>query len=138
MMINQSRFLNSRELRKFGFTFSVMIAFFLGVLVPFIWGSQIVLMSWPWTLALFFSFWSLIWPSGLRPVHRVWMVFGDIMAWVNTRLVLAILFFGVFAAFGLSLRLLAKDPLNRKLDPNTKSYRVQSRLVTRKHMEKPY
>ena len=57
---------------------------------------------------------------------------------INTRLILGILFYGLFMPFGLVMRVFGKDPLHRKLDDKSASYRVKSRSVDRNNVEHPY
>ena len=53
----------------------------------------------------------LVAPALLRPFHRFWMAFGHVLGYVNTRIILALTFFGLFLPFGLFSRLLRRDPL---------------------------
>jgi hypothetical protein len=54
-------------------------------------------------------------PRGLRPVHRVWMKLADALAWFNTRLLLGLVYYLVMTPIGLLMRLLGRDPLDRRL-----------------------
>jgi Saxitoxin biosynthesis operon protein SxtJ len=66
---------------------------------------------------------ALVFPSGLRFVHRGWMFIGEILGWINTRIILGTIFYTVVTATGLIMRLSGKDPMNLRLDPQTDSYR---------------
>ena len=61
---------------------------------------------------------SFIYPPLLEPFYRLWMKFGKTLGWLNTRILLAIIFYGIFTPLGLFMRLLGKDPLQKK--PNVK------------------
>lgn len=67
---------------------------------------------------------ALIRPGILKPVYVRWMIFGQFLGWINTRIILGFLFYTLFSAFGLFLRLLGKDPMHRRFDRNAQSYRV--------------
>src|SRR3972149_7215658 len=72
----------------------------------------------PWLLAglaLTLAAAAVLSPAGLRPVHRVWMRGADLLAWVNTRLVLGLVYFLVMTPIGLLMRLAGRDPLDRRL-----------------------
>jgi len=55
----------------------------------------------------------LILPILLKPIYIIWMRFAFILGWVNTRIILIILFYLVFAPIGLAMRLFKVDLLER-------------------------
>lgn len=61
-------------------------------------------------------------PHALRAVHRGWMTLAFAMGFVMTRVILSLAFFLVFVPIGLVLRLVGKDLLSRRLDPDAESY----------------
>ena len=63
-------------------------------------------------------------PMWLCPIFKAWMWIGGKLGWINTRIILGIGFFGVFTPMGITMRLLGKDPLHRKLDTQITSYRI--------------
>jgi len=73
-------------------------------------------------------------PGSLRPVRRLWMVLGDALGWVNTRLVLGAIFFGLITPMGLIMRLSRKDPLRRTFDAEAETYRVGRQPRSRTHL----
>ncbi|MBN4080615.1 hypothetical protein JYT31_03020, partial [Beggiatoa alba] len=81
---------------------------------------------------------ALIYPLSLKPFYRLWMLFGAGMGWLNTRLILGLVFYFVFVPFGLVMKLLAKDPLSRKLDSQLTSYRVINNEQHKDNMENPF
>ena len=56
---------------------------------------------------------ALVYPRSLRFVHRGWMVIGEVLGWINTRIILGTLFYTLVTATGLIMRLSGKDPMNR-------------------------
>jgi len=50
----------------------------------------------------------------LKPVYAAWMSFASVLGWINTRIILAILFYLVLTPMGLAMRLLGVDLLERK------------------------
>lgn len=50
------------------------------------------------------------------------MKFALILSWINTRIILILLFYLVFTPIGLILKLLGKDLLDRKINKADKSY----------------
>ncbi|MEW6297931.1 MAG: SxtJ family membrane protein, partial [Thermodesulfobacteriota bacterium] len=49
---------------------------------------------------------ALVWPRGLGPVYRGWMTIGHALGWVNTRLLLGLVFYGLITPMGLVRRFL--------------------------------
>jgi hypothetical protein len=76
-------------------------------------------------------------PTWLGPVYKIWMRFAEALGWVNTRIILSVIFFLVFFPFGLILRLF-NDPMQRKLDKTAESYRIASNPTKPENMERPY
>lgn len=56
----------------------------------------------------------LVAPRGAKMFHLVWMKVAAILGYVNSRLLLGILYYGLFAPLGVVLRLTGRDPLNRR------------------------
>ena len=50
------------------------------------------------------------------------MKLSFILAWINTRLILIVIFYLIFAPIGIAMRLFRLDLLDRKIDKNTASY----------------
>ncbi len=61
--------------------------------------------------------------TSLAPVHRTWMRLVAPIAWVNTRLLLGLVYYGVLLPTGL-LRRLGNDPLDIR-GPRRRSYWVE-------------
>jgi hypothetical protein len=126
------------ELRKFGLIFGTLIIGAFGLLIPWIWDLEIAVTKWPWPLGALFILWGLLHPGSLGPVYRGWMKFGHAIGWFNTRLILGLVFFAVFFPVAIMLKVLRKDPMARKLDTGTGSYRVPSKAPPREQLERPY
>lgn len=78
---------------------------------------------------------ALIFPSSLRAFYQGWMSVGQLLGWINTRVILGIIFFLLFFPVGLIIRLLGKDPMNRKFDAGATTYRVPRHARPGSHMK---
>jgi hypothetical protein len=106
--------ITTKDLRIFGLIWSAIFAFFyqnnsigfLGLLS----GVMLVL--------------SLIQPRIFLQIkiYQTWIKIGDFIGKINGFLISFVLFFGVFSPIGIFLKLLKKDPLNRKIDLQKSSY----------------
>ena len=125
---------NPKQLRQFGLIMAGMITLFFGLLIPWIWG--IALPLWPWIVAGVFVAFALTAPGLLKSVYQVWMKIGHVLGWINTRLILSMVFFLIFVPVGLVMRL-ARDPMRRKLHEPTETYRIESKQPVAENLERP-
>jgi len=66
---------------------------------------------------------ALVVPVVLVPVQRVWAAMAFVLGWINSRVLLTIVFFAVVTPTSLILRLLRRDPMRRRWrDPDAQSY----------------
>lgn len=126
-----------KELRQFGLLFSAVLVALFGVLIPWILGHPFP--SWPWAIAAILGAIALALPDALMPFYRIWMRFGLIAGYVNTRIIMFMLYYVVFAPLGILMTLVGRDALSRKIgDTARDSYRVASSARDRDHFERPY
>jgi hypothetical protein len=128
--------LDRKGLREFGLTTGAVIVAIFGLFFP--WMLELDWPVWPWVIAA--PLWSLalIQPKWLRWIYRAWMRFGLLASRVMTPLVLGIVFFVMIWPMAMVRRLMGKDPMQRALDPNKKSYRVQSIKSPKERLERPF
>ena len=110
--------LDKDSLRKFGVTMG--IAFLVITLLMLIRHRHSVV---PASIisALFFLF-AFLFPSVLKPVYVFWMKLAFVLGWINTRLILIIIFYILFTPVGLIMRLFRADLLDRKIERSKNSY----------------
>ncbi|MBI4665212.1 MAG: hypothetical protein HY751_02250 [Nitrospinae bacterium] len=70
----------------------------------------------------FFAFFAAFAPMALLPFYRLWIKFAAALAWFNTRLLLAIVFYLIITPTGLIMRALGKDPMDRRIDKSAATY----------------
>jgi hypothetical protein len=94
----------------------------------------------PWMvgLAVVLILPALVAPRTLAPAHRAWMALGSALGWVNTRIILGLIFFGMITPMALVLRLARRDPMQRAFDPNATTYRVPRRPRPGAHMMRQF
>ena len=128
--------LDAQGYRKFGLTTGAIVIGLFGLLIPWVFSFNYP--AWPWILGAGLGGWALLAPGTLQPVYSGWMKFGHLMNWINTRLILGLLFYGIFLPTGGVMRLFGKDPMHRKLDKTLGSYRVKSDQAPKENVERPY
>jgi hypothetical protein len=111
-----------RQLRQFGF----LVGGIFGAigLWPMVWRQQGP-RQWALALAIALVLPALVAPRILTPVHRAWMALGEVLAWINTRIILGVVFYGVVTPIGLVMRLTGRDPMRRRFDRASESYRIK-------------
>lgn len=78
-------------------------------------------------------------PSVLRPIHRVWMRVGHLLGWINTRILLGIVFYGLVTPTGVIFRLLGKDTMRRQaFTEEGSTYRVLRQPRPHGHMKRQF
>lgn len=130
--------LSRPELLKFGLILAAGILVFFGVLFPLLRDRAIQLTTWPWYSALVIAVLSLAAPAVLRPVHTGWMFIGRILGYINTRIILGIIYLVLFTPVAFLLMLLKKDPMRRAFDAKAISYRIDSRQPKPENLNRPY
>jgi hypothetical protein len=56
----------------------------------------------------------LLLPALARRFHIVWMRFAAILGYINSRILITLMFYGLITPFGLISRLFGRDTLNRR------------------------
>jgi len=100
---------------------------------PFVWRHEAVRL-WavvPGTLLIAAG---LVIPSLLREIYKGWMFLGHILGWINTRIILGIVFYGIVTPMGIVMKMMRRDPMRRKFDPEVTTYRVVREARPVSHM----
>ena len=109
----------AKELRNFGLLVGAVFA--LIACWPVFWGNPVRI--WAAVISIILAGPAIIKPTLLHWPYYCWMTIGAGLGWVNTRIILAILYFVAIMPIGLLLRLLGKSPLKLHFDPSAASYR---------------
>ena len=123
---------NPKQLRSFGFLVGGIFA--LIALWPLVWRGD-GLRLWAIIATAIFVVPAAVYPRSLRLIYRGWMALGAVLGWINTRIILSIVFYGLFTPMALIMRLRGKDPMRREWDADAESYRVLREPRQRSHME---
>jgi len=104
--------------RAFGFVFAAVFAIIAGW--PLLDAGPIRL--WALAIAVAFLMTALIRPATLSPLNRLWTAFGLLLHRIVSPIILGVMFFVVVTPMGVLMRVLRKDPLKLKWQPDAKSY----------------
>ena len=126
---------DAKQLRSFGLIVGGVFA--LIGLWPVVWHGA-ALRLWSVIIAGGFSVPALVWPQSLTYVYRLWMLGGLILGWINTRVILGLVFYSLFTPVGIVRRLLGKDPMRLRAQPHADTYRIVRQPRSRSHMTRQF
>ena len=113
-------FLNTKKLREFGFLIGFCTPIFLGFIIPYIQGHNFNF--WTLYIGIPFLILGLIAPKVLIYPYKFWMKLGLTLGWVNSRVILGLVYIIVLLPISFVMRLIKYDPLRTKLK-EVKTYR---------------
>ncbi|HMB70021.1 MAG TPA: SxtJ family membrane protein [bacterium] len=110
---------DKKELRNFGLSLGVVCLLWAGILW---WKGATAPIPWLLGAAPVLALLALVAPVALWPIHKVWMPVAHAIAKVLTWLMLTLAFYLVFTPYGVIMRLLGRDPLQRRIDRGASTY----------------
>ncbi len=111
---------SKKELREFGLVLGLLFPFFIGWFLPLIFDHEIRLWTLFVGLTLIIS--GLFFPNCLKFFYKKWMSFGNALSFINSHLILGIVFIFVMQPIALIMKLFRYDPLKTKKE-SLKTYR---------------
>ena len=106
--------ISKKQLRSFGILVGILFPLFIGFIVPSIWNHPFRI----WTLFIGIPLFilGLIYPKILLWPYKKWMQFGNILGWINSGIVLGLVFVLALQPIAIIMKLIGHDPLRRKLN----------------------
>ena len=104
--------LSKKELREFGIIIGFGFPFFIGFLIPFFSGHTV--RYWTLWVGTFGIFLGLFLPNSLYLPYKIWMKLGYLLGWVNSRIILGIVFVFVLQPISIFMKIIGYDPLRKK------------------------
>jgi hypothetical protein len=93
---------------------------------------------WAVILAVLLVVPALVFPRSLSWVYQRWMALGHILGWINTRIILGLVFYLVVTPIGIFRRLLGKDPMGKEIRADMDSYRIIRQPRPASHLKRQY
>lgn len=126
----------SDELRKFAYIVGGVLVVIFGSLIPYLnRGSLNLILIYIGSATILIG---IVLPKALLYPYKVWMLIGEILGWINTRIILSVIFFFLFTPIGLIKKLFGTDSMKRKLDSSVETYRIPCSERSSEHMERPF
>jgi hypothetical protein len=127
--------ITSKQLRSFGFTVGGIFAL-IGCWPLILRGEE--LRWWALLIAACLLIPAVVFPRSLVWVHKGWMAIGHVLGWINTRIILGVVFYVIVTPIGIFRRWLGKDPMGRHLRPDLDSYRIIRKPRPASHLTRQY
>ena len=115
---------DKKQLRKFGLVVGFGLPFIVGFLIPIIYNHNYQL--WTYLLGFVLIITAIISPSKLKVFYKFWMFVGEKLGWMNSRIILFLVFILVLQPISLILKVLGYDPLQLKLRRDLNSYKTKN------------
>ena len=112
--------ISKKTLRAFGFLIGFTFPFLIGWILPLIGGHSF--RTWTLWISIPSFILAILKPNLLLYPYKSWMQLGHILGWLNSRIILGLVFLIVLQPIALIMRILGHDPLKTKKLPQ-KSYR---------------
>ncbi len=107
--------------RAFGIVFAVVFA----IVAAFPLFDGAAPRWWAAGVAAAFLLLALAAPGALKPLNRVWFLFGMLLHKVVNPIIMGLLFYVTVTPIALIMRMLGKNPLSLEFDPDAKSYWIE-------------
>ena len=104
--------IDNKTLRAFGFIWAILFLILA-------WNNEEFVISLS-VVSLFFVVSASFFPKTY--IFQGWIKFGNYLGKINSKIIIFLLFFGIFTPIALILKILKKDLLNKKIDKNLASY----------------
>ena len=66
------------------------------------------------------------------------MTAGEWLGWINARIILSLVFYGIVTPMGVLMRRLSHDPMQRRFNPQATTYRVPKAARPAEHLIRQY
>jgi Saxitoxin biosynthesis operon protein SxtJ len=123
-------------LRRFAYSLSWAFPLVFGLFLP--WLFAYPWQIWPLALSSLLLLLAWLKPGWLYYPYRAWMTLGLVLGWINSRIILTLLFYLLITPLGLVLRALGKLQYQRSPKAQHDSYWHTSQSSNKSQLEKPF
>ncbi len=113
--------INKKRLKEFGFIFGFGIPLLVGFIIPKLNGHDFN--TWTLFIGLPSIILAIINPQLLKIPYILWIKLGNILGWINSKLILGLVFIIVLMPISFFMKLFKYDPLRKKILKKNRSYR---------------
>ena len=103
--------ISKKQLREFGLLIGMAVPIIIGWGIPAIGGHMF--RFWTLWIGIPFLFFGLIKPFLLYHPYRLWMSLGNSLGWINSRIILCLIYFMVLIPIAFIMKFFGYDPLKQ-------------------------
>ena len=104
---------SKKQLREFGFVIGFGFPLMIGFIIPFINGHNF--QSWTLFIGIPCLALGIIRPTTLYYLYKFWLSLGNALGWVNSKLILGLVYLLILQPISYLMRLFGYDPLRKKI-----------------------
>lgn len=128
---------STKALREFACTMAAALVIIFCLLLPWIFNRTIP--TWPIFIAAILLLQAITYPPSLIPVQKTWGRVGAILGWINTRIILGVVFFTLVTTIGYLQRKRGKLNYIIGFDSKITTYKIsRTQRLTAKDLENPF
>lgn len=126
-----------KKVKKFGFTFACVLL--VAGSINFLKG-HVDLSVWFCSFSIVFVSLAIFSPRFLAPVYMVFTKIARVIGWINTRIILCLVFYCMVTPIGFAMRFFKKDPIEKQIDKHKKTYWIKKECIAEDitYYEKPF
>lgn len=104
--------ITKKKLREFGYLIGLGLPLIVGFILPFIFGHGF--RWWTFWISLPFLISGVLFPNILKIPYQMWMQLGHILGWLNSRIILGLVYIIVLLPIAIIMKFFKYDPLRLK------------------------
>ncbi|MFH1309964.1 MAG: SxtJ family membrane protein [Candidatus Omnitrophota bacterium] len=108
-----------KDLRQFGIVLGIVLGAF-GT-IHFL-KHHVGACKWFFSFSVISLSFGILFPEKLKPVYKVFIKIAHVIGWVNTRVILLMVYYFIVTPIGVVMRVFGKDILDIKIDKTAESY----------------
>jgi hypothetical protein len=125
------------QLREFAYTMAAALVVIFCLFLPWLFTRAIP--YWPAVTAAILLLQAILFPKSLAPIQLIWMRIGAVLGWINTRIILAIVFFLLITPMGWLQRKRGKLHYKIGYDTTANTYKIPRQSHLNAHdLENPF
>ena len=101
-----------KQLREFSYVLGLGFPLIIGFLIPYVSGH--IFKTWTLIFGIIILAIGIIYPKLLNYPYKAWMFLGRILGWLNSKLILGLVFLLILQPIALIMKFFAYDPLKMK------------------------
>ena len=104
--------ISKKELKEFGYIIAFGFPLLIGIIIPLITGHSLKL--WTLCISIIFLILGIFKPRLLFYPYKLWMGIGDFLGFINSGIILWLVYIFVLFPIAFAMRLFGYDPLKQK------------------------